>query len=197
MIRCNDKTRRTTQKSFLSTPAKASLSAIALAGLSGCLLTSPYWNQEFEDRTDLIPLQAWTNDKDKDIVFECTKAFHGGLYPSAGTADWVHIVTSTPQEQSLKDSFGNKVYGSGKKRVLPESCWRQEPGNGLWYSAVRARPEGSSAEDAFNVFNKTGLKCLGEETGAAASWYGWLNKGCELANSAGDKATYVIFRAKS
>lgn len=177
--------------------AKVVGAGVALSMLNGCLLTSPYWNQEFESHTDEIPLQAWTTEKDKPVRFECATAYHGGLYPAYSDPTWVHVVTVTPQDQSLKDSDGNKVHGAGKKRVLPESCWRQDPGNELWYSAIRAVQGTGEDQKVYKTFDKIGLKCLGEETGGSTSWFGWMNKGCEKAYNNGDDVPFVIFRATS
>ena len=170
----------------------------ALLTLNGCLLTSPYWNQQFSSHTAVVPLQAWTTDKTKQVKFECAKAFHGGLYPSAGTASWVHISTVGPQQQSLKDSFGAKVYGAGKKTALPASCWRQDPGNSVWYAAVRATQASTSGTVSYQNFNKAGLECLGQKNGKATSWFGWIGKGCVATYSGSTTPIpYVIFRAPS
>lgn len=164
--------------------------ATSVLFLHGCLLTSPYWNQEFSDHTAAVPLQAWTTDKTKTVKFECAKAFHGGLYPSAGAATWITIDNINPQQNGLRDSYKALVYGAGKTSALPSGCWRQDPGNSIYYAAVRASHMGSSKVE-YHTFTKTGLECLGRENGKAASWFGWLNKGCQSAPK------YVIFRATS
>jgi hypothetical protein len=170
------------------------MAAAILLMLNGCLLTSPYWNQEFEDHTDAISLQAFTTDKSVKVKFECAKAFHGGLYPSAGTASWVLVANVTPQSQALLDPIGGRVYGAGKHTALPSACWRFDPGNSLWYAAVRATqnsPVLGTEQNYFHTFDKAGLECLGEENGKAASWFGWFGDNCETGTY------YTIFRATS
>jgi hypothetical protein len=187
-----------TQRSPLGRALSRALKGSAAAGaafvLSGCLLTSPYWNQEFEDHTKPISLQAFTTDKATKVKFSCAKAHHGGLYPSGGTAVWVHIADVQPQSQALLDSQGGKVYGAGMSTALPAACWRLDPANSIWYAAVRARQEKNvmdTGQKFFYTFTNDGLECVGRENGEAASWFGWFNKGCETA------VHYTIFRATS
>lgn len=172
--------------------------ASALIALSGCLLTSPYWNQAFDDHTAPVPLQAWTGDKTKPVKFECAQAYHGGLYPLPSQVNWVQVADVNPQQQPLLDSKGAKIFGASKLTALPAACWRLDGGNGLYYSAVRATQGTGSSKVAYKTFSKPGLECLGRENGKAASWFGWTNKGCTKTYS--DSSTeipYVIFRATS
>ena len=171
---------------------------IAVVSLNGCLMTSPYWNQELTSHTALVPLQSWTTQKQYDVKYECAKASHAGLYPFGGPVVWNHIDTVSPQSQSLKDSFGVKVYGAGIKRELPNSCWRLDPANNIWYSAVRAVQLKPGGNVTYQNFDKAGLECLGTEVGKATSWLGWLNKDCVLTYSnSSNTIPYVIFRAPS
>ena len=161
--------------------------------LSSCLLTSPYWNQEFKDHTKPVPLQAFTVDKSVPVKFECAKAFHGGLHPSAAQAVWVLVGSTTPPSQPLLDSDGNKVHGARKFTALPAACWRLDA-NGLWYAAARATQNTTvldTSQKYFFTFTKPGLECVGRENGKTASWFGWINKGCETSKH------YTIFRATS
>jgi hypothetical protein len=170
------------------------LAAATLVMLNGCLLTSPYWNQEFDDHTKAISLQAFTTNKTVAVKFECAKAYHGGLYPSTATATWVLVANVNPQGQALLDPTSGKVHGAGKYTTLPASCWRFDPGNSLWYAAVRATQNAAvmnTNQKYFYTFNKTGLECVGRENGKAASWFGWYGKGCQSG------AYYTIFRATS
>jgi len=183
---------------FMSSAVRAIGAVIVLVTLSGCLLTSPYWNQEFDDHTAVTPLQAWTTDKTKRVKFQCAKAFHGGLYPSAATATWVLVTKVNPGQQPLNDSFGGNIYGAGIKTALPASCWRLDPGNSLWYAAVRARQGSGSSTVKYQTFNKAGLECLGHENGKATSWFGWITKGCvQTYSGSTTPIPYVIFRATS
>jgi len=170
------------------------LAAASIVGLSGCLLTSPFWNQEFADHTKPVPMQAYTGTKNKNVRFQCAKAYHGGLYPSSGSATWTQVASVKPQQQPLFDSNGARVHGASKKKVLPPSCWRFDPSNSIWYAAVRAT-QGEKVlgtqQNRFHTFTKPGLQCLGKEVGKGRNWLGWLNKGCVSG------AQYAIFRAVS
>lgn len=181
---------------FLRFAPKALGAAIISASLSGCLLTSPYWNQVFSDHTKPIPMQAWTTDKTKQIKFECAQSFHGGLYPSAGSASWVLVANVGPQSQPLLDSFGSKIYGASKFAPLPAACWRKDPGNDQWYAAVRATQGSGASAVSYSTFDKAGLACLGQQNGQATSWFGWITKDCTKTYSgSSNDIPYVIFRA--
>jgi len=170
-------------KIIVSRAAKLVGIATAVALLNGCLMTSPYWNQEMSSRTKQVPLQAWTLQKNVAVKYECAMAYYGGLYPYGGPINWVHIETVNPTQQSVKDSFGLEVYGAGIKRVLPESCWRYDSGPSAWYTAVRATETTNSGTITYENFDKAGLECLGTEVGKATGWLGWLNKDCVLTYS--------------
>jgi len=182
----------------LSKTVKLATIVIAVATLNGCLMTSPYWNQEFDSHTDVVPLQAWTTQKQYDIKYECAKASHAGLYPFGGPIVWNHIETVTPPNKSGKDSFGAKMYSAGIKRVLPASCWRKDPANNIWYSAVRAVQIKPTGNVTYQNFDKAGLECLGTEIGKATSWFGWFGKSCvKTYSNSNNTIPYVIFRATS
>lgn len=176
--------------------AKLALTAITLSTLSGCLLTSPFWNQEFSTHTAAVPLQAFTTDASQQVKFQCAKAAHFGLYPDASSAAWVTIANVTPNSSGSLDPLAGLIYSAGIKTALPASCWRQDPANSVWYSAVRATQGSGSSITEYKTFNKTGLECLGQEIGKATSWVGWIGKGCEATYSGSTTAIpYVIFRA--
>ncbi len=166
---------------------------IAMLSLSGCLLTSPYWNQEFSSHTNQIPLQAWTTSSTQAVTFECSPAYHGGLYPYWGPT-WSAVTTVSPDLPGALDNAGSRIYSVSYKAVLPGSCWRQDPGNGIWYAAIRAVQNGNE----YNTFDITGLECLGRENGKAASWFGWIGDGCtKTYSNSNNNIPYVIFRAQS
>lgn len=169
--------------------------AIALStSLSGCLLTSPFWNQVFASHTDQVPLQAYTTNKTLKVKFECAKAYHGGLYPDSASVTWTQVGNVMPGGRAMYDSFGLAAYTASKKMVLPASCWRQDTGNGKWYSSIRATQTNGANVTQYNVFDQAGLACLGEKTGAQRRWLAGI--GCQL-KSGGSNFTYVIFRADS
>lgn len=170
------------------------LTAGAALLLNGCLLTSPHWNQEFDDHTDAIPMQAFTTNKSVPVKFQCAQAGHGGLYPSPATASWVHVATVNPQSQPLRDSNNGRIYGASKYKTLPSACWRQDPANSVWYAALRATQNTTvlgTDQEYFHTFTKSGLECLGRENGKAASWFAWFSQDCESGNQ------YTIFYATS
>ena len=152
--------------------------------LSGCLLTSPTWNQSFASHTDHIPLTAWTVSSSTAVAFECSPAYHGGLYPPFETPTWTSVASVMPSGGAL-DSHGLKAYVASGSYVLPSACWRQDPGNNVWYAAVRAKQAGSgSPADGFYTVDAAGLACVGDWVGSSASWVGWLGHGCQETYSA-------------
>src|SRR5262245_43194831 len=185
-------------RSLFTRRTRRALIALGVAAtpviLGGCLMTTPFWNQEFDDHTKAVPFQAFTANKSIQVKFECTKAFHGGLYPDSASATWVLVGNVTPQAQPLLDSNGGQVYGARKSAVLPAGCWRFDPANSIWYAAARATQNTtvlSTGQKYFLTFDNDGLECLGRENGKAASWFAWINKGCAIAPH------YAIFRATS
>lgn len=180
------------QKLF-SRALKVTVAAGVLFGLSGCLLTTPYWNQVFNSHNDQIPIQAWTTNSSDAVTFECSQAFHGGLYPYWGPT-WHHVATVNPDLPGSLDTYGARVYSASWKAQLPSQCWRQDPGNGIWYAAVRALQDG----DEYSTFDLSGLECLGRENGAAGSWVGWIGDGCtKTYSNSNNDIPFVIFRADS
>lgn len=178
----------------LSFFTKIGAAALVLTSLSGCLITSPYWNQEFSSHTGQIPLQAWTTVSNKTVTFECSQAYHGGLYPPFSPPTWNTVINVSPDQPGVLDPNGARIYSAAHKGVLPASCWYQDPGNSLWYAAVRAVQDGSE----FKTVDKVGLECVGEENGKAASWFGWFGKGCSKTYSGSStEIPFVIFRATS
>lgn len=165
-----------------------------LPALSGCLLTSPFWNQEFSTHTEAIPLQAFATSTANPVKFECAKAAHFGLYPSADTASWVTVANVPPSTSGSYDPLGNRIYSAGIKTALPTSCWRQDPANSIWYAAIRATQLTTSGSTTqYQTFNKSGLECLGREIGKATSWVGWISKNCVATYSGSSTSIpYVI-----
>lgn len=162
--------------------------------LSGCLLTSPFWWQEFNNRTDPIPIQSWTVNKNVPITIECSKATHGSLYPYGGPENWSVVANLNPQLSGVLDPKGNVVYSAGTKIVLPESCWELSDSRNFYYTAIRAK----QGNTVFISFDNNGLECLGRWNGKLTSWLGWSNKGCIKTNP-GDTSTpipHMIIKAK-
>lgn len=176
---------------------RAAIVMVLPVGLSGCLLTSPFWNQELDSHTDPVPMQAFTVGT-STVKFECAQAAHFGLYPSAGSASWVTVANVVPTSAVSYDPNSGEIHSAGIKQSLPNTCWRQDPANNIWYAAVRASHTTSSGTSNYYTFTLTGLECLGRENGKAASWYGWFSKNC-AATYSGSSTTipYVIIRAPS
>lgn len=176
---------------------KLIIATTTLFTLSGCLIISPYWNQEFASHTNSVPLQAFTTSPSEVVNFQCAKASHGGLYPFGSSPTWINITNITSAAAASYDPSGGQMYGAGTSTVLPASCWRQDPANSIYYTAVRARPA-SDSSTAFVTFNKAGLECLGRENGKLASWFGGYIKNCYQTYSNSNTAIpYVIIRANT
>ncbi len=171
------------------------LAAVLAVSMSGCLLTSPFWGQEFSTHTEAIPLQAWTSNKTAAITFECATAFHGGLYPPFGTPTWIPVANIMPSQNPSYDSLGTAIYSAGVKMALPSSCWRMDTNNS-WYTSIRATQITTSGTTVYRVFDQAGLSCLGASIGSSGSWLGWT--GCPLTYSNSSNAVpYVIFWART
>jgi hypothetical protein len=174
------------------------MAAGAAALLSGCLLTSPTWNQSFTSHTDAIPLTAMTTTNIHSVSFDCSPAYHGGLYPPFETPTWTAVATVMPTGGAL-DPHGTKLYTASGSYVLPSACWRQDPANTTWYAAVRARQTGSSGPvDGFYTVDAAGLACVGDWVGSSGSWLGWLGDGCQETYSGSSTAIpFVIIHAST
>lgn len=195
----------TVQRIASSRTTRASARALgvvtALLALNGCLITSPYWGQEFSDRTQTIPIQTWPGSANTQVQVECAQAFHGGVYPNETDANWLfvtNITSQSSQSEGLTDPQGVTIFGAGTEMVLPANCWRQDPTYNKWYSALRASLAGVPSGKKFSTFDIVGLECLGRENGKAAYWFGYASKGCTVkyANST-KEVPYVLFKASS
>ena len=189
--------------SLITTPV-ARLSALTMlaASLSGCIITSPFWNQEFAARADPVPLQAFTTNKTLTVKFECSQAYHGGLYPAFGPETWVNVTSVMPSQQALLDPKGGKVYGAGTSIVLPAACWHaEETQSGLRYrSAIRASQTAANGGVSKFIFtyDNAGLGCLGQANGNAANWFSTGVSNCaEKYSNTGNAIPFVIFSALS
>ena len=168
----------------------------ALILLSGCL-TSPYYGQIFNARTDLIPFEIWTYDKNQNITLECAQASaHGG--PLNGGGSYQPLTTVNPPNQAHFDYKGDEIYHAGKQVVIPSSCWRYYPySDGTNYITVVRINQGTLEQDSIYTFDKNGLGCLGEWVGKKG-FYGWFGKGCEKRYTNTNNAIKTVFlKAKS
>lgn len=192
LLKISPNTNNSRRSGLLSKAVKGAGLLVALSTLNGCLMVAPYWNQAYDDHTQPVRLQAFTTDKTKSVTFECSKAYHGGLYPNGSGGVWSTVHVQNPAAQEIHSAdIANKSHGAGKSKVLPESCWRKDPANNIWYTAVRA---GQTASSKFRTLSKAGLECVGTEVGKSRNWWGWYNKSCHQKNGSGD-ITYAIFYA--
>jgi len=167
--------------------------------LSGCLLTSPFWNQAFSSRADKIPIQAYTTSNATQVKFECAKAGHYGLYPVGGPVVWLPVANVTPGGASY-DTQGNVVYSAGLNMTLPAACWNGDAAYSpvKWFTAIRATQLISGSTQEYKTFTKTGLACLGKENGLTATWFGWIGKNCTATYSGSTtEIPFVIINAAS
>lgn len=172
--------------------------SLLLSALSGCLFTSPYWNQSFTTHNTAIPIQAWVTNNSLPVKIECANAFHGGTYPPFETPVWNFVTTISPQTSPSYAPTDGPMYGAGVKMVLPASCWHLDEGNNIYYTALRATQGTGGSQIEFKTFDKTGLECLGRENGKATSWFGWLTKDCTMTYSGSSTSIpFVIIYATS
>jgi hypothetical protein len=187
----------------LHTRTTRRLAAVAVAGAvpvlaSGCLLTSPVWNQSFASHTNAVPITAWTTTNTNPVKFECSPAYHGGLHPAFGAPTWTSVASVTPTGGAL-DGDGIKAYSASGSYVLPSACWRQDPANSVWYAAVRARQTGAAGPaGGFFTVDAAGLGCVAESIGDSGSWVSWLGDGCHKTYSGSSTAIpFTIIHASS
>lgn len=161
------------------------LAALTLAATAGCVFDSPYWAQTFASTTTPVPIQTWVMNRTAPVVIECSPAYHGGLYPWGGPETWLPVTSLTPSTQASYDPSGTVTYSAGTSMSLPAGCWHADDAYtpAKYMTALRARQTIGSTTTTFNVFDTTGLECLGREIGKGRSWVAWLGKGCALTYS--------------
>ncbi|MFK7992639.1 MAG: hypothetical protein AB8B87_00780 [Granulosicoccus sp.] len=173
---------------------KASTVVVALATLTGCLI-SPYYGQKFLSRSEKIPFTVYTVDKTKPITIECGKASaHGGLYSGES---YQLVKTVWPSTQGMLDPDGNKIYSASTEQALPSDCFRyyNYPDAYDYITVVRVLQNGS--DSGIYTFDKAGLACLGEWTGKGRGWFNWLSKGCyKVYSNTGGTIRTVFLKAK-
>lgn len=168
----------------------------ALTLLGGCL-TSPYYGQIFNARTDQIPFEIWSYDKNQNITLECAQASaHGG--PLNGNDSYQPLTTVNPPNQPHFDYKGDEIYHAGKQVVIPSSCWRYyNYSDGTNYITVVRITQGSLGQNSIYTFDKNGLACLGEWVGKNG-FFGWFGKRCEKRYiNTNNPVRTVFLKAKS
>ena len=171
------------QDSFTpNTVLRMSIGAIAIVSLQGCLLTSPYYGQEFASKSTVIPVQAWTTKTSEPVKLECALSGRFGPAPFGGSIPWQFVKNMTVGNVAAVDTYNTPIYGASSRSSMPESCWRTvNTSSGIrHYTALRATQTNylSTPLYQFMNFKSSGLECLGTEVGKARSWLGWSGKDC-------------------
>lgn len=179
----------------VTTLIKISLLVVAAVSLSGCLLTSPFWQQQYDSRTDAVDMTYWTLNKDKVVNFECAKAAHYGLYaPGAAAPVWYSVFNATTVTRPAYDSYGVRAYYAARREVLPASCWNYDNVRNKWMTAIRAKQGNVIARG----FEDDGLECLGQAVGETRRWFGWYNKDCvKTYSNSSNHIPFTIVEAES
>lgn len=172
----------------MTTSRRLLLSATATlaVALGGCVMESPYWAQTFPTTASLVPIQTWTIDPTRTIRIECSKAYHGGLYPFGGPETWTLVTTLTPSSSPSYDTLGNTIYSAGTRMALPAACWNADYAYSptLYMTALRAtQTSAGGTTTTYRVFDELGLECLGREDGKARHWFAWLTRNCAMTYS--------------
>lgn len=153
--------------------------------LAACSMTSPYWGQTFDTTATAIPIQTWSPTANAAVRIDCSKAYHGGLYPPFD-GSWSFVTNISPTSSASYDPQGGVIYSAGKKMTLPADCWHADNAYNppKYMTALRATQTGANGSvSTFRVFDQAGLACLGHEIGQSRSWSGWVNANCALTYS--------------
>ena len=176
----------TTPITFRGRVARALLASTVTLAFGGCVFDSPYWAQTFATTTTAIPIQTWTTDKTRTVKIECSKAYHGGLYPFGGPETWTLVTNITPSANASYDPMNGTIYSAGKSMVLPAACWNADGAYSppLYMTALRATQlTASGSTQTYFVFDSAGLECLGRENGKGKSWFSWVSQNCHMTYS--------------
>jgi hypothetical protein len=174
---------------------------LALAILSSCAVTSPYWGYVPASTTAAIPVQAWTPYTNAPIVVECAQATnaHGG--PSPDESAYIVAATIPVSTTANLDSEGTAMYTAAANVTFPSACWDYFGSYDFWQinlriTQVQPNALGSgTTKKVFASFDLDGLSCLGSTNGAAGAWYGFVNQGCEKTYLGSDDAIpYIVLR---
>lgn len=195
-----------TRPELRATNAKLRTSTCALLttlglGAAACAVTSPYWGYVPESTSATIPVQAWTPYNSAPVVVECAQATnaHGG--PSPDESAYIVAATIPVGGTANLDSEGSAMYTAAANVNIPSQCWDYFGSYDFWQLNVRItqlQPNalgGGTTKKVFSSFDLNGLSCLGSENGAAGSWYGFLNQGCEKTYlGEEEQIPYIVLR---
>lgn len=150
----------------------------------GCAVTSPHWGYVPASTEAPIPVQAWTAHTGAPVVVECATdtTAHGSPYPDESA----YIVAASLPVSGAEnlDAEGAAMHTASGMVSFPSDCWEYFGSYDFWQlnlrvSQIQPASEGGTTKRIFSSFDVAGLECLGRENGAAASWFGFLGKGCE------------------
>lgn len=168
---------------------------------SACTVTSPHWDYVPESTSATIPVQAWTPYTSAPIVVECAQNTnaHGG--PSPDDSAYIVAATIPVSTGALLDSDGNSMYSAAANVTIPSACWDYFGSYDFWQLNMRItqmqpNPLGSGTiKKVFSSFDLSGLSCLGSTNGAAGSFLGFVNQGCEKTYLGSDELIpYITLR---
>ena len=157
---------------------------MAAAALPGCAVTSPYWGYVPASTEAAIPVQAWTAYTDNPVVVECATATSAHGWPTPDESAYIVAATLPVSSADILDSVGNVIHSASANVTMPSECWDYFGDYDFWQLNLRVsqlQPNGSegTTKRIFSSFDLDGLECLGSSNGAAASFYGFVGKGCE------------------
>jgi hypothetical protein len=184
-----------TRKPSITAASRAAIAA-CLMWISGCAITSPYWGYVPASTSAPIPFQTWGFNSGARYV-ECANDTGGHGNPTNGEASYIPVATLYPTTQPSLDSQGAAIYSASKSIPLPSVCWKYfDYGEGYYQANVRVVTLDSSGKKSpLSTFELAGLECLGRETGRAASWSAYFNKGCEMKYlNTNEQIPYIVLR---
>ena len=174
---------------------------LALAfGLGACSVTSPYWGYEPASTSTAIPFQAFATSTATPVVVECADDTNAHGWPTDGEASYIVAASLPVSTSAMLDSTGGKIYSASGNVVLPSTCWKYFGEWGFWQANIRVSQVvpaigGGTTKRIYSSYDLTGLACLGQKTGAGASWFAALGQGCEKTYLDSDEQIpYIVLR---
>jgi len=174
---------------------------MAAGALPGCAVTSPHWGYVPESTEASIPVQAWTAHTGHPVVVECATATSAHGWPSPDESAYIVAANLPVSSSALLDAQGSVMHSASGNVTMPSSCWNYFGSYDFWQLNLRVsqlQPNttgGGTTKRIFSSFDLDGLECLGRENGAAASFHGFVGKGCEKTYLGQDEQIpYIVLR---
>ncbi|HTV20300.1 MAG TPA: hypothetical protein VMG12_16560 [Polyangiaceae bacterium] len=161
------------------------VAVVLAAALPGCAVTSPHWGYVPASTDAAIPVQAWTAYTDNPVVVECATATSAHGSPTPDESAYIVAANLPVSSADIRDSENNVMHSASGNITMPSSCWDYFGDYDFWQINLRisqVQPNttgGGTTKRIFSSFDLDGLECLGRENGAAASFYGFVGRGCE------------------